>query len=121
MIFLLQKSTPIEIYKKQIEDTPKKKCPICSKLQFRKNISNIGPELEKKYINISGKESTLRLNIICKYCKTTLDNAKLARFATPEQIRCNNPLKIVTTLSELEERLVALRIYFAQIIQCGYK
>lgn len=121
MNFLLQKSTPIEIYKKQIEDTPKTKCPKRSKLQFRKNISNIGPELEKMYINISRKESTLRLNIICKSCKTTLDNAKLPHFATPEQIRRNNPLQIVTTLSELEERLVALRIFFSQIRQCGYK
>jgi len=31
---LLRKSTPIEIYKKHIDDTPKTKCPICSKLQF---------------------------------------------------------------------------------------
>ena len=30
-------------------------------------------------------------------------------------------MQIVTTLSELEERLVALRISFAQIRKCGYK
>ena len=73
------------------------------------------------YIKISGKESTLHLNIICRSCKTTRDNAKLPRFATPEQIRRNKTLQIVTTLSELEERLVALRIPFAQIRQCGNK
>ena len=116
-----RKCTPIEIYKQQIEDTPKTKCPICKTLQFRKNISSIGLELEKMYIHISRKQTTLHLNIICRSCKTTLANAKLPRFATPEQIRRNKPLQTVTTLSELEERLVALRIPFAQIRQCGNK
>jgi hypothetical protein len=45
----------------------------------------------------------------------------MPQFATPEQIRCNTPLPDVSTLTELEERLVSLRIAFAQIRPWGYK
>jgi hypothetical protein len=58
---------------------------------------------------------------ICIPCKSVVQNGKLPKFATPEQIRCNMPLPMVKTLSELEERLVSLRIAFAQIRQRGYK
>jgi hypothetical protein len=58
---------------------------------------------------------------ICISCKRSLQNGKMSKFATPDQIRRNKPLADVGTLSELEERLVSLRIAFAQIIPWGYK
>lgn len=42
-------------------------------------------------------------------------------FATPWNIRRNKQIDIVHSLTGLEERLVSLRISFAQIRQLGYK
>jgi hypothetical protein len=42
-------------------------------------------------------------------------------FATLDQIRHNMSLPIASTLSQLEERLVSLRIAFEQIRKWGYK
>ena len=56
---------------------------------------------------------------ICITCKRVIQNGKLPQFAVQKQIRHNIPLNTVETLLELEELLVSLRIYFAQIRQWG--
>jgi hypothetical protein len=57
---------------------------------------------------------------ICLPCKWSLENGELPQFATPGQIRCNPPPPDVSALTELEERLVSLRIAFVEIRAWGY-
>ena len=114
---LSDKKRPKQIYMKQIQDTPSKKCTICAQLQFEKNMRNISQDLEQVYLQLSRKDKTFLVKRICVSCKRALENGKLPQFATPEHIRSNKPLPLVGTLSELEERLVSLRISFAQIRQ----
>ena len=118
---LLYKKRPKQIYMKQIQDTPSKKCTICAQLQVEKNMRNISQDLEQVYLQLSRKDKTFLVKRICVSCKRALENGKLPLFATPEHIRRNIPLSLVGTLSELEERLVSLQIAFAQIRQWGHK
>ena len=105
----------------KIQDTPKNKCSICEQLQFEKNMNYITQELESQYENLLQNDKEIMNKKICKSCKKEIQNGKLPQFAVSEQIRCNTPLHTVETLSELEERLVSLRIAFAQIRKWGYK
>ena len=58
---------------------------------------------------------------ICKTCDKSLTKSTLPKFATPENIQTNSPLEHIKVLSQLEERLVSLRIAFAQIWELGHK
>ena len=60
------------------------------------------------------KDKTFLLEWISTSCKGALENEKFPQFAMPEHIR-RNIRQIVTRLSKLEERLVSIRITFAQI------
>jgi hypothetical protein len=102
-------------YMKQIEDTPSFACVICEELNSAKNIKYVTPDLQKEYIGLTQNDRTFSTRKICLPCKRSLENGKLPQFTTPDQIRCNTPLPDVSTLTELEERLVSLRIAFAQI------
>jgi hypothetical protein len=106
---------------KYIQDTPRNECAICEQLHFSKNIKCLNEELKKEYMSLTACDKTFSSKKICISCKRALENGKLPWFATPDEIRCNMPLPIASTLSELEERLVSLRIAFAQIRQWGYK
>ena len=118
---LSHKKRPKQIYMKQIQDTPSKKCTICAQLQFEKNMRNISQDLEQVYLQLSRKDTTFLVKRICVSCKRALENGKLPQFATLEHIRSNKPLPLVGMLSELEEILVSLQIAFAQIRQWGHK
>ena len=72
-------------------------------------------------MNLTLNNWTFSNENICVSCKKSLENGKLPQFATPEQIRCNISLPTVNILSDLEERLVSLRIAFAQIRQWGHR
>ena len=109
------------IYMKQIKDTPSISCVICEELNFAKNTKSFTLDLQKEYIILTLNDRTFSTSKICLPCKRSLENGKLPQFATPDQIRCNTPLPDVSTLTELEERLVSLRIAFAQIRPWGYK
>jgi len=69
----------------------------------------------RKSYDLTLNNRTFSNENICVACKRALQNGKLPQFATPKQIRCNIPLPTVNTLSDLVERLVSLRIAFAQI------
>jgi len=84
-------------------------------------MERIGKDFEQIYVNLSKNHRNMPKKVICKVCKTTLRNGKLPQFVVPENIRRNKPLLVVATLSELEERLIALRISFAKIRQWGHK
>jgi len=109
------------IYMKQVEGMPRNTCAICTRLHFAKNIRFFTIELQEKHMNLTLNNRTLSNENICLACKKALQNGKLPQFSTPKQIRCNIPLPTVNTLSDLEERLVSLRIAFAQIRQWGYR
>jgi len=102
-------------------NTPSNKCEICEELHFAKSIKFLTRDLEKKYLSLTSNDRSFSTKKICASCKRALQNRKLTKFATPEQIRRNVSLPVTSTLSELEERLVSLRIAFAQIRQWGYK
>lgn len=84
-------------------------------------MESIGQDLEQIYVNLSDNHKNLRTRVICKVCKRALRNGKFAQFVVLERIKRNNSVLVVTTLSELEEHLVVLRIAFAQIRQGGHK
>jgi hypothetical protein len=117
----LGKKDAKQIYMKQIKDTPSIACAICDQLNFAKNTKSFTPDLEAEYLGLTLNDRTFSSGNICLPCKRSLENGKLPHFATPDQIRCNTPLPDVSTLTELEERLVSLRIAFAQIRPWGYK
>lgn len=106
---------------KKVEDTPRNTCAVCTRLHFPKNIRFFTIELQEKHMNLTLNNRTFSNENICVPCKKALKNGKLPQFATPEQIRRNIPLPTVNTLSNLEERLVSLRISFSQIRQWGYR
>ena len=106
---------------KQVQDTPRNTYSVCTKLNFAKNMTCFTTNLQEKHMNLTLNNRTFRSDNICVACKRALQNGKLPQFTTPEQIRCNTPLPTVKVISDLEERLVSLRIVFAQIIQWGYK
>ena len=54
---LSHKKRPKQIYMKQIQDTPSKKCTICAQLQFEKNMRNISQDLEQVYLQLSRKDN----------------------------------------------------------------
>jgi len=110
-----------KVYLKQIQDTPRNTCAICEEFHFSHNIGCFTQYLKQEYIILIENEKTLSYKNICIPCKRELQNGKLTQFATPEQIRCNMPLQIVSTLSKLEDILISLRITLAQIRQLGYK
>jgi len=110
-----------QTYRKLLLDTPVNKCPICEQLHFAKNMRTFAMDLKQVYMQLCQSKIILDEEKICTTCKRSLENGKLPQLAVPEQIRRNKPLSIVATLSELEERLVSLRIAFAQIRQWGYK
>jgi hypothetical protein len=78
-------------------------------------------DLQAEYLRLAAHDKPFSSDKICLPCKRLLENGKLPQFATPEQIRCNTPLPDVSALTELEERLVSLRIAFAQIRPWRYK
>ena len=100
---------------KQIKDPPSIACAICEQLNFSKNTKSLTPDLQKEYLGLTLNDRTFSNSNICLPCKRSLENGKFPHFATPDQIRCNTPLPYVSRLTELEERLVSLRISFAQI------
>jgi hypothetical protein len=100
---------------KQIKDTPSISCGICDQLNFATNTKSFMPYLEAEYLYLTENDKTFSSGEICFPCKRSLENGKLPQFAMPDQIRCNTPLLDVSALIELEERLVSLRIEFAQI------
>ena len=57
---------------------------------------------------------------ICKTCNKALKQSTVPKFATLENIGTNNHLQHVKCLSQLKERLVFLRISFAQIWEPGH-
>jgi hypothetical protein len=115
------KNASQETYLKKLQDTPKNTCAIWQQLHFSHNIRCFTEDLQKEYLLLTTTKTRFSSEKICIACKRVVQNGKLSKFATPEQIRCNMPLLMVKTLSELEERLVSLWIAFAQIRQWGYK
>jgi hypothetical protein len=117
----LRKKNARQTYMKQIKDTPSIACAICEQLNFSKNTKSFTPDLQAEYLRLTVHEKPFSSGKVCLPCKRSLENGKLPQFATPDQIRCNTPLPDVSALTELEERLVSLRIAFAQIRPWGYK
>ena len=115
------KKTAKQIYIEQIEYTPKDKCGICKQLQFEKNMISVSKYLQKLYMDLAEKDKTFFLKRICASCKRALENGKLPQFEVPEHIRRNTHIPIMQGISGLKERLVSIRIVFAQIRQCRYK
>lgn len=66
-----------------MEDTPKKKGPICKQLQFHKNMERIGQDLEQIYVNLSKSHRNMPRKVICKVCKRAHRNGKLPQFVVP--------------------------------------
>ena len=118
---MTRKKDAVQIYMEQVEDTPRNTCAVCTRLHFAKNIRFFTTELQEKHMNLTLNNRTFINENICVACKKSLKNGKLPQFVTPEQIRRNIPLPIVNALSDIEERLVSLRIAFAQIRQWGYR
>jgi hypothetical protein len=106
---------------KQIKDTPSIACAICEQLNFSKNSKSFTLDLQAKYLLLLAHDKPFSNGKICLPCKQSLENGKLPQFATPNQIRCNTPLPDVSALTKLGQRLVSLRIAFAQIMPWGYK
>jgi hypothetical protein len=92
----------------QIKDTPRVTCAICEELHFERNNKCFTEDLETVYMGLTLNEKTFTGRKICISCKRSLQNGKMSQFATPDQIRRNKPLAKVSSLSELEERLVSL-------------
>lgn len=59
--------------------------------------------------------------MICKHYVNVIVHGNLPDYATPWNITRNKKIPLVQNLTSLEERLVSLRIAFAQIRQLGYK
>jgi len=72
-------------------------------------------------VNLTLNDRTFSTKQICIACKISLQNGKVPQFTTPDQIRRNKHMPVVSTSSELEERLVSLRISFAHIRPWGYR
>jgi hypothetical protein len=106
---------------KQMKDTPSIACAICEKLNFSKNNKSFTPDLKEEYLCLTTHNKPFSSGKVCLPCKRSLENGKLPQFATLDRIRCNTTLEDVSALTELEERLVSLRIAFAQIRPWGYK
>jgi hypothetical protein len=77
--------------------------------------------LKEEYLLLTMHDKPFSSGKVCLPCKRSLENGKQPQFATLDRIRCNTPLADVSALTKLEERLVSLRIAFAQIIPWGYK
>jgi len=118
---ITRKKNAIQIYMEKVEDTPRNTCAVCNKFHFAKNIRFFTIDLQEKHMNLTLNNRTFSNENICVSCKKPLENGKLPQFATPEQIRRNISLPTVNILSDLEERLVSLRIAFAQIRQWGHR
>ena len=107
-----------------IEDTPTYTCDICERVQFVKDMYDIDNTILSDFPLLSIDNETKHIGInekICKQCKNAICNGDFPSFACPSRIRRNTILEYVTTLTQLEERLVAPRMAFAQIKQLGYK
>jgi hypothetical protein len=117
----VRKKDASKTYVKQMKDTLSIACAIFDQLNFAKNTKSLTPDLEAEYVHLTLYDKTFSSDKICLPCKRSLENGKLPQFAMPDQIRCNTPLLDVSELTELEERLVSLRIAFAQIRPWGYK
>lgn len=74
----------------------------------------------KQQLLLSKKESLFGAKV-CKACRWCLEQNIKPLYATPKHIKTNKPLQHTATLTKLEERLVSLRIAFAQIWQLGHK
>jgi hypothetical protein len=117
----LRKKNARQNYMKQMKDTPSIACAICEQLNFSKNNKSFTPDLQVEYLRLIAQDKPFSSAKVCLPCKQSLENGKLPQFATLDRIRCNTTLADVSALMELEERLVSLRIAFAQIRPWGYK
>ena len=115
------KNASQQTYLKKLQDTPKNTCAIYEQLHFSHNIRCFTEDVQEEYVILTKTKKRFFSKKICLPCKRDVQNGKLPKFATHEQIRRNMPLPMVKELSELEERLVSLRIAFAQMRQWEYK
>lgn len=114
----------IQEYLESIQDTPTYACVICEYMQFGKDMYIIDNSILSYFSILTSASETKDIEIndqICKQCKNSICNGDLPPFASPYQIRRNKKIDHVSTLTPLEERLVAPRMAFAQIRQLGYK
>jgi len=117
-----------QIYQRQVTETPIFNCSLCERTFFKRDICFVKQEIQAKQNKIR-KLSTSFENVksrvencyICKHCKKAIEHETIAKYAVPEQIRRNNATRTLTQLTELEERLVALRLPFLQIKEIGHR
>ena len=103
-------------------------CLVCSRTFFRKYLACIKQictqeiEIDKEKTNYKGNTiDDLKTQYNCKSCQKTLLNDEIPKFASPQNIRRNQNMKILKELNELEERLLSLRLPFLQIRELGKK
>ena len=60
-------------------------------------------------------------NYLCIVCKKALQNDNVPKFAVPHHIRKNKSISILEKITELEERLISLRLPFLQIRELGLR
>ena len=101
---------------------------VCSRTFFRKDLACI-KQICTEEIHRDNEKTNYKGNIIddlktqynCKSCQKTLLNDEIPKFASPQNIRQNQNIKILKELNSLEERLLSLRLPFLQIRELGKK
>ena len=112
-------------YHEKITDTPIYDCSVCQRNFFKKDIAYRKQVAKKRTrTNITTRSKQIEYNYfvsqcICKSCKKSYENGITPTFAVRDEIRRNKGTQTLSNLSELEERLVALRIPFLQIKEMG--
>ena len=104
-------------YRTRISDTPIFDYSHCERTFFKRDVSCTKPSK----ILVNSTSFHITNTYIFKYCKKAIENDTIPKFAIPEQIRRNNATNTLTQLTELEERLVALRLPFLQIKEMGHR
>ena len=109
------------MFEETIKDTPKYTCSVCQLLCFKKDIRAFKNKQKETYRKLVKSFDNLLTYSICQNFHTSLKHSIVPKYATPHNIKMNNPLQYVQQLTKLEEHLVSLQIAFAQIWELGYK
>lgn len=112
----------IRLYLQEINDTPTEACTLCEMLCFKKDICKVTSAFVNAFSLLSVRMSDKIIasnQMVCKHCVDVVVHGNLPDYTTPWNIRQNKRIPLVQTLTSLEERLVSLRIAFAQIRQLG--
>ncbi|GBN51490.1 hypothetical protein AVEN_267640-1 [Araneus ventricosus] len=108
-----------------ISDGPIHRCVCCDRLWFKKSMSRQSKiALQNKNISKDDSECIFPRNMdegqFCSTCMSNIRQGKIPPLAVCHGFKYPDLPECLSTLNDLEERLVSLRIPFMQIKECSY-